>query len=282
MDAGGGTLSLLSCSIGRRLRSIAHRSIVTWSRRSNARLPAGKQDRLLRANNDSVIKLNHVVHHGGIGHHVQNWNAYHGPSRIGQVAAVDCASRIAMFCGGTMAEGWACYATRLMDEQGFLTPLESLGEVHGDVRMCARAIVDVKLHRGEFTLEDAAQFYATRTAMSPEAAHGEAVKNSMFPGAAMMYLIGRDTILDLRAKLQRSIGQSLQSEVFSRPISFLWFGAGFTDCRCDGRRRRQCSVTRPLPMVKRRPAPYWAWMHSIAARAMTKMGSSCSTWPVTG
>ena len=71
-------------------------------------------EELLQATNDSVIKLNHVIHHGSIGHHVQNWHAFRSASRIGQVAAVDCASRIAMFCGGTMAEGWACYATDLM------------------------------------------------------------------------------------------------------------------------------------------------------------------------
>ena len=85
-------------------------------------MPADVQESRLRATNDSVIKLNHVVHHGGIGHHVQNWHAMRAQSRIGQIAAVDCASRIAMFCGGTMAEGWACYSTELLDEFGFLTP----------------------------------------------------------------------------------------------------------------------------------------------------------------
>src|SRR4029453_17118421 len=60
---------------------------------------------------DSVLKMNHVVHHAGLGHHVQNWHASRAASRVGRVAAVDCASRIAMACGGTMAEGWASYAT---------------------------------------------------------------------------------------------------------------------------------------------------------------------------
>ncbi len=109
-------------------------------------MPPEEQERLLRANNDSVIKLNHVVHHGGPGHHVQNYNALPTRSRIGQIAAVDCASRIAMFCGGTMAEGWACYATDLMEEVGFLTPLEQLAEAHTRLRMAGRAFVDVRLH----------------------------------------------------------------------------------------------------------------------------------------
>jgi len=201
-------------------RPSVHRYLVTPIDDS---LPEAEQQRRLRATNDSVIKLNHVVHHGGVGHHVQNWNAYQGASRIGQVAAVDCASRIAMFCGGTMAEGWACYATQLMAEHGFLTPLEMFGEVHGDLRMAARAVVDVRLHRGEISVEEAARFYAERTAMSDAAAHGEAVKNSMFPGAALMYLMGRDTILELRGDLQRTLGSRFNLKAFHD--RFLSFGS---------------------------------------------------------
>ncbi len=160
-----------------------------------------QREALLRANNDSVIKLNHVIHHGSIGHHVQNWHAFRSPSRVGQVAAVDCASRIAMFCGGTMAEGWACYATDLMDEAGALTPLERFAEVKGRTRMCARAIVDVQLHAGGLTLDEAVAFYQERAGMTFEAASGEAVKNSMFPGAAVIYLLGTDAIHHLREDL---------------------------------------------------------------------------------
>ena len=162
---------------------------------------------LLRANNDSVIKLNHVVHHGSIGHHVQNWHAFRAASRVGRVAAVDCAARIAMFCGGTMAEGWACYATDLVAEFGGLTELEEYAEVHSRVRMAARAVVDVRLHQGRFTLDEAAGYYARHAGMSAAASLGEAVKNSMFPGAAVMYLMGTDAIHGLRAALaERSSG----------------------------------------------------------------------------
>jgi hypothetical protein len=164
-------------------------------------MPREEQLRRLRATNDSVIKLNHVVHHGSIGHHVQNWHAYHAPSRIGRVAAVDCASRIAMPCGGTMAEGWACYATDLMDEIGFLTPLERYAERHSRLRMAGRALVDVRLHSGTFSIEDAVAFYRDRIGMAPGASRGEAVKNSMFPGMALMYLMGCDRIRALRREL---------------------------------------------------------------------------------
>jgi len=164
-------------------------------------------DKLLRVFNHSAIKLNHVVHHGAIGHHVQNWYAYNQQrSRIGQVAAVDCANRIGMFCGGTMAEGWACYATDLMEELGFLTPLERVSQQHTRVRMLARTIVDIELHQGTMSFGDCVRFYAEQVGMSHDAARAEAVKNSMFPCTAIMYWLGTQGIHDLREEMKRREG----------------------------------------------------------------------------
>jgi hypothetical protein len=160
---------------------------------------------------DGVIKLNHVVHHAAIGHHVQNWHAFRAASRIGRIAAVDCASRIALFCGGTMAEGWACYATELMDEVGFLTPGERYAVRQVRLRMAARAVADVRLHRGDWTLAEVAAFYRDRAGMTAEAARAEAVKNSLFPGTALMYLMGTDAIHQLRRDLAARPGFELRA-----------------------------------------------------------------------
>ena len=162
---------------------------------------------LLRVWNRSAIKLNHVVHHGAIGHHVQNWYAYNQQrSRVGKVAAVDCANRIGMFCGGTMAEGWACYATDLMEELGFLTPLERVAQQHTRVRLLARAIVDIEFHQGSMTFAEAVAFYRINVGMSAEAAKAEVVKNSMYPCTAIMYWLGTQTIHDLRDEMKRREG----------------------------------------------------------------------------
>ncbi len=172
---------------------------------------------------ESAIKLNHVIHHGGIGHHVQNWHAARAASRVGRIAAVDCASRIAMFCGGTMAEGWACYATDLMDEVGFLSPAERRDELQTRARMCARAVVDIRLHQGRLTLDQAAEYYQRRAGMPPDAAINEAVKNSMFPGAAVMYLVGRDAIHALRRELSGRLGSRFDLRAFHD--GFLSYGS---------------------------------------------------------
>jgi len=155
---------------------------------------------------EAVIKLNHVVHHAGLGHHVQNWHASRAPSRIGRIAAVDCGYRIAMLCGGTMAEGWASYATELMDEAGFLTPLESYAEHYARARAAARAIVDVELHLGRMNLEEGETFYRVHTNMSETAARSEVTKNSMFPGAALVYFVGSHLIREIRREHESRLG----------------------------------------------------------------------------
>jgi len=177
--------------------------------------------RRLRAANASAIKLNHVVHHGAIGHHVQNYYAYAGDSAIGRVAAVDCASRIGMFPGGTMAEGWACYATDLMDEIGFLTPDESLAQQHTRARLAARVVVDLGLHEGSLSFDEAAAVYRDRVGMAPEAARAEACKNSMFPATALMYWLGTSGLHRLRAARERIEGSAFDLRRFhDRVLSF--------------------------------------------------------------
>jgi hypothetical protein len=184
-------------------------------------MAADEQDRRLRATNTSVITLNHVVHHGAIGHHVQNYYAYAGESEIGRVAAVDCANRIGMFLGGTMAEGWACYATDLMDQIGFLTPDESLSQQHTRARLAARAVVDIGLHEGSLSFDDAIAVYRDRVGMPAAVARAEACKNSMFPGTALMYWLGTDGLHQLRKWRQRVEGQDFNLQRFhDRVLSF--------------------------------------------------------------
>jgi Bacterial protein of unknown function (DUF885) len=170
---------------------------------------------------ESTIKLNHVVHHASLGHHVQNWFAARATSRIGRIAAVDCASRIAMLCGGTMAEGWATYATDLAEEVGLLTPAERHELHRARLRMAARAVVDIRLHQERLELGDAVTFYTQKVGMSSAAATAEAVKNSLFPGAACMYLAGWHGLRQLRRDMEARLGADFSLREFhDRVLSF--------------------------------------------------------------
>jgi uncharacterized protein (DUF885 family) len=180
-------------------------------------LPPGDpaaQEQLLRNTNEQVIKQNYIVHHSAIGHHTQNWYAMRSDSRVGQISAVDGASRIAMLSGGTLAEGWASYATDLMDEIGFLTPLESLAQEYAKLRMAARTIVDIRLHQGRMSLDEGQRFYEQRVGMSSAASYAEVVKNSLFPATGCMYLAGWDGIMRLRRALEAREGASFSRRRF--------------------------------------------------------------------
>ena len=161
----------------------------------------------LRAWNHSVIKLNHVVHHGAIGHHVQNWHAYHrarrasaGSRRWTAPAASACLAADRWPRGGRATQH------DLMEELDFLSPLERLSEQHSRVRFLGRAIVDIELHQGTMLFDDAVHFYAESVGMPAEAARAEAVKNSMFPCTAIMYWLGTQGILDLRDRVRQAHG----------------------------------------------------------------------------
>ncbi len=154
--------------------------------------------------NEATIVANHVVHHGSLGHHAQNCAAPGSASRIGRVAGVDGVSRIALFCAGTMTEGWACYAVDVMREVGFLSPAAVRAAVESQLRMAARALVDVGLHQGRLSFAEAVAVYREHARMRDAAARAEVVKNSLFPGTAAMYLLGWERIHALRRAARAS------------------------------------------------------------------------------
>jgi len=97
---------------------------------------------------------------------------------------------------------------------GFLTPFESVAEQHTRVRMLARAIVDIELHTGVITLDDAARFYQSAVGMSAGVSLAEATKNSMFPGTACMYWLGTQGIHDLRTESAAAMGKNFSLRAF--------------------------------------------------------------------
>jgi hypothetical protein len=159
----------------------------------------------LRTWNHAVIKVNHVIRHGGLGHHVRNWFAYNKcTSPIGRVAAVDCATRIGMSCAATIYEGWGAYAIDVMEEVGFLTPLEKAAAAWTRVLSAARAIVDIELHQGSMGFDDAVRFLVEKAELPREAAVGAATRASMFPGIALARWLGAREIHELRTELKQS------------------------------------------------------------------------------
>ena len=153
----------------------------------------------LRGQNVSVLKTTHTVHHGSIGHHTQNARARTAPGILARVGGTDCASGIAFLSAGTMVEGWACYAEDLLREAGdFYGGTELLLLKQNERRNAASVMVDINLHLGRWSIEQAAQFYRDKAGFAAHRAGPETVRNSMFPGSRLMYWSGVEAIKALR------------------------------------------------------------------------------------
>ena len=84
------------------------------------------------------------------------------------------------------------------------------------MRLLARAVADLELHSGRRTLDETAALYREHAHMTTDAARAEAVKNSMFPGTAVMYWLGTRDLHALRRACQARAGERFQPESVSR------------------------------------------------------------------
>jgi uncharacterized protein (DUF885 family) len=141
------------------------------------------------------------VHHGSIGHHTQNARAREAPSRLARLGGTDCAAATAFLSSGTMVEGWACYAEDLLLEvPDFYTPGERLLLKHFERRNAASVLVDIHLHTGAWSLEEARRFYREEAGFAPARVAGEVTRNSIFPASRLMYWVGVEAIKALRSR----------------------------------------------------------------------------------
>lgn len=159
----------------------------------------------LRGQNTAFIKAIHAVHHGSIGHHTQNARARQADSRLAQLGGTDCASGIAFLSAGTLVEGWACYAEDLLLESpSFYSLEESLLLKQFEFRNAACCLADIRLHTGQWTLEQMRAFYRDEVGFAPGRVWAETTRNSIYPATRLMYWLGTQVIRELRAELDLS------------------------------------------------------------------------------
>lgn len=155
----------------------------------------------LSAHSDAMVKAIHAVHHGSVGHHTQNARARAAESRLGRIAATDCAMGLAFQGALTLVEGWACHVEDLlMEAEGFYSPAEVLLLKSFERRNAASVLVDFGLHTGAWTMAECERFYAEEAGFAPARVHGEVIRNSMFPASRATYWLGVEGIRALRRR----------------------------------------------------------------------------------
>ena len=139
------------------------------------------------------------------------------PSRIGLVS-LGCAknrvdSEIRRQHGDSVfAEGWALYTEEMLSRAG-LYPENSAaqGQVLRLSRYrAARIGVDVNLHTGRWTFEQAVQYFMAGGGLDREAAEGEAAGAASNPSQKISYITGKWQIMRLLGKYRDRKGASFR------------------------------------------------------------------------
>ena len=126
-------------------------------------------------------------------------------------------------------EGWGMYSELMLREQGFDAEPRFRVIQHTDAiwRAC-RIILDVRMHRGELTVDEATDFLVEQTGFQRSNARAEVGWYTYRPTYPLSYLLGRTLLLSLRADEERRLGEAFSLKAFhdalltngSLPISF--------------------------------------------------------------
>ena len=173
--------------------------------------------RAMREHNFASI-YNTSIHEAYPGHHQQLAAAIGHPSLVRLL--IDAPEFV---------EGWAMYCEQMMREEGFDTQPEHLLMMYTDAiwRAC-RIILDIRLHRGELTVEEATDFLVEQTGFERPQAVAEVNRYTYTPSYQLSYLLGKVLLLRLRDDERRRLGDAFSLKGFhdallsegSLPISF--------------------------------------------------------------
>jgi uncharacterized protein (DUF885 family) len=113
------------------------------------------------------------------------------------------------------AEGWALYAESLGPELGLYNePSQYFGRLNSELFRAARLVVDVGLHRKNWSRDQALQFMRETTGASEAGASLEIDRYIAWPAQALSYKIGQLKISAIRSKAEKALGSKFDIRVF--------------------------------------------------------------------
>lgn len=116
---------------------------------------------------------------------------------------------------GAYGEGWALYSESLGNDLGlFQNPYQYFGHLSDAMLRAVRLVVDVGLHTGKMTREEAIQFMLENMRTTPEEATQEIERYMAIPGQALSYMIGKKKLIQLRQKTEKRLGDKFEIKKF--------------------------------------------------------------------
>ena len=122
-----------------------------------------------------------------------------------------------------LSEGWGFYCEELAHEQGyFRDPRERLMQLNWRLQRAARILLDVSLHTGRTTPEEAVAFLVEKVRMNRTHAEGSVNAYTQTPTYFPSYMLGMLEIFRIREKLRERLGPRFTLREFHE--RFLAFG----------------------------------------------------------
>jgi uncharacterized protein (DUF885 family) len=177
----------------------------------------GDDPNAMREHNRSSIS-NTSIHEAYPGHHLQLAVGNRHPSLTRLLTDAP-----------EFVEGWGMYSEELMREQGFDdAPNFRLALYTDAIWRACRIILDVRMHRGELSADEATDFLVSNTSFESANARAEVNRYTYTPTYQLSYLLGKVLLLQLRADEQQRLGDRFDLRAFhdtllnngSLPISF--------------------------------------------------------------
>jgi uncharacterized protein (DUF885 family) len=163
-------------------------------------------------NNRSIANLG--IHEAMPGHFLQIAHSNRYPSVLR-----------AMLFSGPFVEGWAVYAERVMQEQGFRgdDPLMRLVQLKWYLRAVTNAIMDSAIHVDGMTRDEAMQLMTVTGFQEEREAAGKWVRAQLTSAQLSTYFVGYLEHADLRAEAERRGGERFDLKAFHDQV--LSFGS---------------------------------------------------------
>lgn len=113
------------------------------------------------------------------------------------------------------AEGWALYTESLGKELGLYTdPIQYFGHLGDEMHRAIRLVVDVGLHTKGWTREQAIKYMMDNEPIAEQSAVAEIERYMAIPGQALSYKIGQLTIVSLRKRAEKELGDKFKIGLF--------------------------------------------------------------------
>ena len=132
---------------------------------------------------------------------------------------VDLPKARKFYNNSAFAEGWGLYAESLGDELGlYKDPYQKLAAYQSELFRSIRLVVDVGMHTGKMTREDAIKYMMDKGGRAEQPSVSEVERYMANPAQALAYKTGELKIKELKARYQKVLGAKFNIKGFHDAI----------------------------------------------------------------